>query len=112
MSYNFTGTTTTLQYCAGVVKAQPLFPKSPAQHAADFDMLQGEEELKNVFLQPNGDRKPILCVRVDGASDEGPSHEEIQFFWTRDHILKVASLSKIIEKIIFEFFCFSSSKIP
>ena len=35
-SYNFTGTATTLEYCAGVVKAQPLFPKSPAQHAADF----------------------------------------------------------------------------
>ena len=86
-SYNFTGTATTLEYCAGVVKAQPLFPKSPAQHAADFEMLQGEEELKNVFLQPNGERKPILCVRVDGASDEGPSHEEVQFFWTRDHIL-------------------------
>ena len=86
-SYNFTGTATTLEFCAGVVKAQPLFPKSPAQHAADFEMLHGKEELKNVFLQPNGDRKPILCVRVDGASDEGPSHEEVQFFWTRDHIL-------------------------
>lgn len=61
-SYNFTGTTTTLEYCAGVVKAQPLFSKSPAQHAADFEMLQGEEELKKVFLQPNGDRKPILCT--------------------------------------------------
>ena len=40
-----------------------------------------------MFLQPNGERKPILCVRVDGASDEGPSHEEVQFFWTRDHLL-------------------------
>ena len=86
-SYNFSGTSTTLECCAGVVKAQPLFPKSPAQHAADFEMLQHEEELKNVFLQPNGERKPILCVRVDGASDEGPSHEEVQFFWTRDHLL-------------------------
>ena len=86
-SYNFTGTATTLEYCAGVVKAQPLFTKSPAQHSADFEMLQGKEELKNVFMQPNGDCKPVLCVRVDGASDEGPSHEEVQFVWTRDHIL-------------------------
>ena len=69
------------------MKAQPLFDKSPAQHAADFDMLQGKEELNIVFLQPNGDRKLILCVRVDGASDESPSHEEVQFFWTRDHLL-------------------------
>lgn len=86
-SYNFTGTLTTLECCAGVVKASPLFSKSPAQHAADFDMLHRKEELKNVFLQPNGDPKNILCVRVDGASDEGPSHEEVQFFWTRDHLL-------------------------
>ena len=85
-SYNFTGTSMTLEYYAGVVKAQPLFDKSPAQHAADFEMLQHEEELKDVFLQPNGDRTPILCVRVDDASDKGPSHEEVQFFWTRDHL--------------------------
>ena len=84
---NSTGTATTLEYCAGVVKAQPLFPKSPAQYAADFEMLQCEEELKNVFLQPNGNCKPILCVCVDGASDKGPFHEEVQFFWTSDHIL-------------------------
>ena len=86
-SYNFTGTATTLEYCAGVVKASPLFSKSPSQHAADFDMLQKKEELKNVFLQPSGNPKNILCVRVDGASDEGPSHEEVQFFWARDHML-------------------------
>lgn len=83
----YTGTQTTLEYCAGVVKASPLFEKSPAQHAADFEMLQKKEELENVFVKPNGDPKRILCVRVDGASDEGPSHEEVQFFWTRDHLL-------------------------
>lgn len=33
--------------------------KSPAQHAADFDMLQGQEELKNVFLSPDG--KYCVC---------------------------------------------------
>ena len=86
-SYNFTGTATTLEYCAGVVKASSLFSKSPSQHAADFDMLQKKEELKNVFLQPSGNPKNILCVRVDGASDESPSHEEVQFFWARDHML-------------------------
>lgn len=24
-------------------------------------------------------------MRVDGASDEGPSHDEVQFFWAMDH---------------------------
>ena len=39
-------------------------------------------------------RKPIDCVRVDGAMDEGPSHNEVQFFWTERHIAmrKVATL--------------------
>ena len=86
-SYNFTGTKTTLEYCAGVVKTLPLFDKNPAQHAADFNMLQDKQELQNVFKM-DGSPKPILCVRVDGASDEGPSHEEVQFFWTKDHLMK------------------------
>lgn len=86
-SYNFTGIQTTLEYCAGVVKASPLFEKSPAQHAADINMLQNKPELQSVFLQANGEPKSILCVRVDGAADEGPSNEEVQFFWTLDHML-------------------------
>ena len=86
-SYNFSGTQTTLEYCAGVVKASPLFEKGPAQHAADFKMLTDKPELHNVFVQENGESKLILCVRVDGASDEGPSHQEVQYFWTRDHLM-------------------------
>ena len=53
-SYNFTGAKNTQEYCAGVVKAVPLFDKSPAQHAADFVMLQNKEELQNVFVKPDG----------------------------------------------------------
>ena len=30
--------------------------------------------------------KTVECVRVDGASDEGPSQEEVQFFWTERHL--------------------------
>ena len=30
--------------------------------------------------------KAIECIRVDGASDEGPSHEEVQFWWTARHL--------------------------
>lgn len=77
-----------MEYCAGVVKASPLFDKNPAQHAADFHMLQDKQELQNVFFKMDGSPKPILCVKVDGASDEGPSREEVQFFWTKDHPMK------------------------
>lgn len=30
--------------------------------------------------------KPIDCIRVDGASDEGPTHLEVQFLWTEWHL--------------------------
>ena len=38
--------------------------------------------------------RPIDCIRVDGASDEGPSHVEVQFHWTDRHVkhAKVATL--------------------
>ena len=28
----------------------------------------------------------VNCVRVDGASDEGPSHDEVQYYWTQYHV--------------------------
>ena len=71
----------TRSLCIGVVKAIPLHSKNPAQHAADFEMLKTKEELNNVFYSEDGLKK-VLCVRVDGGSDEGPMHEEVQFFWT------------------------------
>ena len=36
----------------------------------------------------SGAPKQIECVRVDGASDEGPGHEEVQYWWTLRHIIK------------------------
>ena len=29
----------------------------------------------------------MYCIRVDGASDEGPSHHEVQFLWTEQHLV-------------------------
>ena len=75
-SYNFTKTETTPEVCAGVVKAVPLHLKHPAQNAADFDMLTKIEELLHAFYNNEGLKK-ILCVRVNGAADEGPVHEEV-----------------------------------
>lgn len=79
-SFHFTRTKTTPEICAGVIKAAPIHPKNAGQHAADFEMIKQQEELHAAFYKVNGDHKDIICVRVDGAMDEGPSHDEVQFF--------------------------------
>ena len=95
-SYNFSETATTPEVCVGVVKAPiGIHHKNPCQHAMDLKMLEEKEQLKPVFYNLEAGReKRIDCVRVDGASDEGPSHEEVQFYWTEGHIekRKVATL--------------------
>ena len=85
-SYNFTATKTTPELCAGVFKAQPLFSKNPAQHMADLRMLQKQDKLKSAFYRHDGKPKMIECIRVDGANDEGPSHLEVQYWWTERHL--------------------------
>jgi hypothetical protein len=85
-SYNFTKTKTTSEICVGVVKAVPIHQKNPAQHYADLQMLAKEPLLKHVFYNSEtGHPKLIDCIRVDGASDEGPAHEVVQYFWTNWH---------------------------
>lgn len=85
--YNFPATCTTGEVCAGVVKAKPLFYKNPAQHFADMLELQEQEEIKPVFTNnQTGKIKDIECIRVDGGADEGPVHEEVQYWWTKRHI--------------------------
>ena len=69
--------------------ASSVFPKNPAQHACDIEMLEHTPQIGPTFVNPSTkQRKPIECVRVDGASDEGPSHEEVQYFWTVRHLKK------------------------
>ena len=88
-SYNFTGSATTGELCAGVVKAAGMFDKSPAQHNADIEMLQERSELQPAFINGVSNKpKRVECIRVDGAADEGPSHVEVQFWWTRRHFEK------------------------
>lgn len=88
-SYNFPSTKTTGEICVGVVKAQKLFPKNPAQHFADLLMVEEKSEVKPAFINhTTGKEKDIECVRVDGAGDEGPLHEEVQYWWTKRHFQK------------------------
>ena len=76
------------QLCAGVVKTG-VYPKNAVQHLADLDMLEEDPEIMPVFVNPDtGERKLIECIRVDGAADEGSSHEDVQFMWTEWHLSK------------------------
>ena len=76
-----------MEICAGIVKLVGLFPKNPAQHFKDFEMLESSPDIQPAFINSiTGKRKLIECIRVDGASDEGPSHEEVQFMWTARHL--------------------------
>ena len=88
-------TKSTLETCVGVVKAPPVHCKNPPQHYSDLVMLSNTACLQPVFINPlTGLNKEINCIRVDGATDEGPSHEAVQFWWTLWHFTqkKVATL--------------------
>lgn len=86
-SYNFTKTNTTAEVCVGIVKAVPLHHKNPAQHFSDLVMLSETDTLQPVFQdKSSGVPKLVDCIRVDGATDEGPAHESIQYWWTVWHI--------------------------
>ena len=80
-SYNFTQSDTTSEVCVGVVKAIPIHKKNPTQHFSDLLMLSARDELQLVFKNPLTDlNKEIDCIRVDGATDEGPGHELVQYW--------------------------------
>ena len=84
-SYNFSATKTTKEMVAGIVKGSKVYPKNPPPHA-DLEMLTHTADFKSVFFDSSGSVKAIEYIRVDGGSDEGPSHEEVQFWWTARHL--------------------------
>ena len=86
-SYNFTESLTTTELCAGVTKAQPIHSKNAAQHFSDINMLSKQKVLESAFYNSEtGKPKLIDCIRVDGAGDGGPGHEEVQYYWARWHL--------------------------
>ena len=86
-SYNFPATANTGEICAGVVKAPGLFEKGPPQHMADLKMVEKQEAVQPTFVNAKtGAMKEVECVRVDGSFDEGPSHLEVQYWWTLRHL--------------------------
>lgn len=56
-SYNFSSTETTAEICAGIVKANPLHEKNPAQHAHDLNEIEKYPEVESAFFRDNGERK-------------------------------------------------------
>ena len=94
-SYNFSHTATTTEKCVGVVKAYPIHKKNPAQHISDLHNLSENPLFIPVFKNPvTKQNKEIDCIRVDGASDEGPNHLTVQYWWTEWHFTqgKIATL--------------------
>lgn len=90
-SYNFLGTGTTAEICAGVVKAVPLHSKNPAQHFNDLNEIETYLDVQPAFFNClSGERKTKVCVRFDGGHDEGPTHKEVQFWWTCYHLDKAS----------------------
>ena len=71
------------------MKAAKLHQKNPTQHMVNLCMLESKPELSSAFINLlSGAHNQIECTRVDGATDEGPSHEEVQFLSTQHHIAK------------------------
>lgn len=86
-SYNFPSTETTGEVFAGVVKAPFLYWKNATQHFSDLQMIENQEEVRPAFINPvTNERKQTECARVDGSYDKGPSHLEVQYWWTVRHL--------------------------
>ena len=83
----FLPTSSTSASCIGVVKPHVVYDKNPCQHMADLNML-GKQQQNTVLFQreSDGQKKDVWFIRVDGGSDEGPVHKEVQFLWTEKHI--------------------------
>lgn len=56
---------------------------------ADLCMLEAQSELAPAFFNADSEaHKSVECIHVDGATDKGPLHEEVQYWQTKHHILK------------------------
>ena len=82
-SYLVMGTENTPEQPFGIVKATGVFQKNAGQHSADFIMLQQLKEFAHYF-----ENKPVECFRVDGAGNENPGFDEVQFHWAERHMLE------------------------
>ena len=79
-----------------VLLKEQVFFQRILHNIADYEMLEASEVLKPAFINPvRGKPKILECVRVDGATDEGPSHLEIQFWWMLRHLERPTFISLV-----------------
>ena len=79
-NYHFPESAQFPETCIGIVKGSMVHSKSPSQHMADLEMIEGMDKYRHLF-----NNRDVEFVRVDGASDEGPSVLEVMFLWTERH---------------------------
>ena len=73
--------------------------KNAAQHYADLQMLEEKEEIREVFWNSESqERKEVECARVDGRFDEGPSHCEVQYWWTVRHLVTSSRMTLVMSR--------------
>ena len=65
------------------LKQQGYSPRILHNMLQTLSMLESITNIKPAFVNSlTNQPKLIECIRVDGATDKGPSHQEIQFWWT------------------------------
>lgn len=52
-----------------------------------------------MFKDNSGCSKQVDCIRVDGATDEGPSHESVQYWWTLWHITQSKVVTLVTTRV-------------
>ena len=78
-----------------MVKASGLHEKSPSKHSADLSVVETMDVIASAFPNTKKKAKEFECIRVDGATDEGPSHAEVQFLWCERHVNKKTKVTLV-----------------
>jgi hypothetical protein len=95
-NYLFQHSKNTTDASISVVKSNACHPKSPAQHYRDLvETVQTDEVVADRFKGADGQPKQIEFYRVDGGSDEGPSHIVVQYYHALRHLTRGVLLSLV-----------------
>ena len=87
------------EICSGIVKAVPLHSKNPAHISTILNEIETYPNVQPAFFNClTGERKTGVCVRVGGGHDKGPTHKEVQFWWTCYHLNKASQVLILITR--------------
>ena len=82
MCYNFTGMARQESIVHILSSLPRYFPNFLRRFENDIHIASFNLSSQTVYLKV----PKTLCGQVDEAGDEGPSHLEVQFWWTRQHV--------------------------